>query len=100
MDAPSVPDMADLGANGESVLMEFLGMDSDQVAQLRDKKSDLRPVAGSDLHCLHIYGCASLPLRFGSSRDFASDDNAANTFNTIEEATHRHPSGRNGYGGG
>ena len=39
MDTPSVPDMPDLGANSESVLMEFLGMDSEQVAQLRDKKA-------------------------------------------------------------
>jgi len=39
METPEVPDMADLGANSESVLMEFLGMDSDQVAQLRDKKA-------------------------------------------------------------
>ena len=39
MEAPSVPDMADLGANSESVLMEFLGMDGDQVAELRDKKA-------------------------------------------------------------
>jgi crotonobetainyl-CoA:carnitine CoA-transferase CaiB-like acyl-CoA transferase len=39
MEAPSVQDMADLGANSESVLMEFLGMDGDQVAELRDKKA-------------------------------------------------------------
>jgi crotonobetainyl-CoA:carnitine CoA-transferase CaiB-like acyl-CoA transferase len=39
METPSVPDMADLGANSESVLMEFLGMDGDQVAELRDKKA-------------------------------------------------------------
>ena len=39
MDTPSVPDMADLGVNSESVLIDFLGMDRGQLAQLRDQKA-------------------------------------------------------------
>ena len=39
MDAPSVPDVAALGADSESVLLEFLGLDAAEVAQLRDKQA-------------------------------------------------------------
>ena len=39
MEPPKVPDMADLGANSEAVLLEFLGMDTDQVAQLRNSEA-------------------------------------------------------------
>jgi formyl-CoA transferase len=39
MDTPSVPDVAALGADSESVLLEFLGLDAAEVAQLRDKQA-------------------------------------------------------------
>ena len=39
MDAPSVPDVAALGADSESVLLEFLGLDAAEVAQLHDKQA-------------------------------------------------------------
>lgn len=39
MEAPSVPDMADLGADSENVLMEFLGMQVADVAELRSKQA-------------------------------------------------------------
>ena len=39
MDAPSVPDMPDLGAHSEHVLLEFLGMDAEQVAELRGRQA-------------------------------------------------------------
>ena len=39
MDAPDVPDVAALGADSESVLLEFLGLDAAEVAQLRDKQA-------------------------------------------------------------
>ena len=39
MQTPGVPDMPSLGAHSESVLLEFLGMDADEVARLRDAQA-------------------------------------------------------------
>ena len=39
MQTPGVPDMPSLGAHSESVLLEFLGMDADEVARLRDTQA-------------------------------------------------------------
>ena len=39
LQTPEVPDMPSLGAHSESVLLEFLGMDADEVARLRDKQA-------------------------------------------------------------
>ena len=39
MQTPRVPDMPSLGAHSESVLLEFLGMDSNEVARLRDAQA-------------------------------------------------------------
>jgi crotonobetainyl-CoA:carnitine CoA-transferase CaiB-like acyl-CoA transferase len=39
MQTPGVPDMPSLGAHSESVLLEFLGMDADEVARLRNAQA-------------------------------------------------------------
>ena len=39
LQTPEVPDMPSLGAHSESVLLEFLGLDADEVARLRDKQA-------------------------------------------------------------
>ena len=39
MQTPRVPDMPGLGAHSESVLLEFLGMDANEVARLRDAQA-------------------------------------------------------------
>jgi crotonobetainyl-CoA:carnitine CoA-transferase CaiB-like acyl-CoA transferase len=39
MQTPRVPDMPSLGAHSESVLLEFLGMDANEVARLRDAQA-------------------------------------------------------------
>ena len=39
LQTPGVPDMPSLGAHSESVLLEFLGMDADEVARLRDAQA-------------------------------------------------------------
>ena len=39
MQTPAVPDMPSLGAHSESVLLEFLGMDADEVARLRNAQA-------------------------------------------------------------
>ena len=39
LQTPKVPDMPSLGAHSESVLLEFLGMDADEVARLHDKQA-------------------------------------------------------------
>ena len=39
LQTPGVPDMPSLGAHSESVLLEFLGMDADEVARLRNAQA-------------------------------------------------------------
>ena len=39
MQTPGVPDVPSLGAHSESVLLEFLGMDADEVARLRNAQA-------------------------------------------------------------